>query len=395
MQKTKFILIGLGGVALISFFLFLASLGARQSLQRQNEDLKSENSVLKTSLDKLTGNLRENENKISVLKAELDKANGEKEELQKKYETAQSEKNALAEKLKAGQERQPTLSAAGPAPESGSPTADSYWAGILKAKTELEVQLESIRKELRSAQVTNEQLQREKSILELDMKSLSRDRGDLQHKFEYNQKMVDTLTQELVSEKNERVRIQTDLAAIKKENALLLRQLKSLVSRKAVMDKRLEELEENNFTLERRFGDMEVMLKDKMSQIGDIKNQIEAAPEAVQAQKMPQGAPVTGATTAGAVQLPAIVVRPQETQSTPVDEINKLAGGKVLAINRENNFVVIDLGQAAAVRQGDTFNVYRGDKFIAKIEAMQVRRDIAACDIKKETSPIKVGDQVK
>jgi len=391
MQKTKYILIGLGGLALIGLFLFLASLSARQALQRQNEDLKSENLSLKINLEKLTGSLRENENKISVLRAELDKAGGEKEELQKKYETAQAEKSALAEKLKAQQpQKQATLPVAGAPPEGGLQISDAYWAGILKAKIELEIQLEGIRKELRSTQIANEQLQRAKGILEMDVKSLSRERADLEHRFEYNQKMADTLTQALVSEKNEKMRIQNELGAVKKDNALLVRQLKTLINRKAAMDKRLQELEVDNANLERRFGDMEAMLRERMSQIGEIKQQIEAAPTEA------QQAPAQAEEKESAVQLPAIVVRPQEERQASAQEFSPpAAGGRVLAVNRENNFVVIDLGQDAGIKQGDIFSVYRDDNVIAKIEAVQVRRDITACDIKKESSPIKVGDQVR
>jgi hypothetical protein len=67
----------------------------------------------------------------------------------------------------------------------------------------------------------------------------------------------------------------------------------------------------------------------------------------------------------------------------------------VLSINRDNNFIVVDLGEDAGVKPGDNFRVYREEKPIASVEAIQVRRTISACDIKKETTSVKIGDVVR
>ena len=72
-----------------------------------------------------------------------------------------------------------------------------------------------------------------------------------------------------------------------------------------------------------------------------------------------------------------------------------VAGGKVLAINRDSNFVIVDIGEDAGVKIGDTFRVYRDDKSVADLEVIQTRKNIAACDIKVEMSPIKIGDSIR
>jgi hypothetical protein len=71
--------------------------------------------------------------------------------------------------------------------------------------------------------------------------------------------------------------------------------------------------------------------------------------------------------------------------------------GKVLTINRENNFIVIDLGSDNGVKVGNIFSIYRdiGGKSIADVEIIQLRKNISACDIKKESVSIHVGDVVK
>ncbi len=68
---------------------------------------------------------------------------------------------------------------------------------------------------------------------------------------------------------------------------------------------------------------------------------------------------------------------------------------KVLSVNRDNNFVVIDLGEDSGVKAGRTFKVYRDKRLIAALEVIRVAKTVSACDIKDETSPIKIGDTVK
>jgi hypothetical protein len=133
---------------------------------------------------------------------------------------------------------------------------------------------------------------------------------------------------------------------------------------------------------------MESMLGDKVSQIDDLKNKLDA---------IRQNRPGAIEESQDAVELPAIVVRPSQNMSSSAATATTEATikGRVLSINRDNNFIVVDLGEDAGVKPGDNFRVYRDEKVIASIEAIQVRRTISACDIKKETTPVKIGDVVR
>jgi hypothetical protein len=66
-----------------------------------------------------------------------------------------------------------------------------------------------------------------------------------------------------------------------------------------------------------------------------------------------------------------------------------------VSINKENNFVIIDLGQNSGVNIGDRLSVYRGDTYVGELEIIQVRTDISAADIKKQSMPIQAGDSVR
>lgn len=387
-QKAKFIIIGLGGVALISFFLFIQALGSKQSIVRQSEELKKENVTLSGKVGKLESGIRDYENKISLLSADLDKSSQEKTELDKKYELLNKTKNELLERLKKPQAQVPMQA---PQPQQPPLEPDTYWAGVLQVKTDLELQLGNLKKELRTLQINNEQLQKEKNSLELEINNLKRENEDARRQVEYNKKVMDSISQELVREKNDKTQIQNNFKVIRNENMLLMRQLKSLGNRKINLERKLKDVQEDKESVERKYNEMEIMLKDKISYINEIKERLN---------DINAGKPVEAGVTPKrrAVDLPPIVVRPQSAtvQSAPSSATAAVAvTGKILAINKENNFVIVDLGEGSGLKAGDDLQVYRDGNPIGSLEVIQVRKDISACDMVKETIPLQAGDIVK
>lgn len=386
-QKTKFILYGLIGISVIFFFLFVSTFTSKLKLKQQADELNKENATLSTQVDKLGEELRRKQGESEGLKREIVNLTQDKQSLQSKYELLNREKEALVQRLKTRQQEVQKQEVAAPqVPQS----ADSYWAGILKAKTDIEMQLGNIRNELKSAQISNEQLQREKSALELDINNLSREREDLKRQIEYNQKIMDSIAQELVRERNDKIQIQESFKAIRNENAVLTRQLKSLNSRKIGMERKIQELQEDKDTIERRFNEMETMLTDKLSQVNDLKEELDSI-------SMGRQRPTEGRKEKDSVQLPPIVVRPHPEISVVRPQPQAAADytGKILAVNKENNFVVIDLGEDAGIKVGDTFQVYSGNERIGTVEVIKTSKSVAACDIKREVSSIQIGDTVR
>ncbi len=381
-QKTKFILYGLIGITVICFFLFIATLGSKQKLKQQLDGLDKENTSLNTQVNRLGEELRKRQGESESLRREVTNLVQEKVNLESKYNSVLKEKEDLDRKLKAKQQEvQKEAAAAPPLPQS----TESYWAGILKAKTDIEMQLNSIRSELKSIQISNEQLQREKSTSELDINNLAREREDLKRQLEYNQKIMDSIAQELVRERNDKLQIQDNFKAIKNENTILNRQLKSLNNRKINLERNLQGLVEEKSSVERRFIEMETMLTDKLSQINALKEELDAIHSG---HKKP-----AEEKEKESVQLSPIVVRPRQETSLSQQEADATA--KVLAINRENNFVILDAGEESGLKAGDTFQVYSGNERIASIEVIKTSKSVAACDIKREISPIKIGDTVR
>lgn len=379
-QKTKFIIIGLAGFCIVFLLLFIFTSSQQQALVRENSDFKSENATLLSKVGQLEHDLRANQGKIDSIKAERDKAAGDLRELQSKYESAAKARDELMAKLK--KQRQPQASVSQAMLQTPD-NNDAYWGSILKAKADLEMQLSDIRADLKSLQISNESLQRQKSALELDVNSLRNEKKDLLRQLDYNQKLLDSMSQEVVREKNDKIAIQDSLKSLRSENAVLSRQLKSLNSRKADLDEKVQSLQEGKVTVEKRLNEMDTMLSDKISQIDSLKKELDV----IKSGKLPEEAG-----TRESVELPAIVVK-----SSPASE-NAVAPafrGKILAINADNNFVVIDAGASSGVNVGDTFTVYRADKPIGSIVVIQARDSISACDIKRASAPLKINDNIK
>jgi chromosome segregation ATPase len=376
-DKTKLIIIiALAAVLLISLFVNLKIYGAKkmieqelafaksenESLSKKFQESRQENKQLKEKIDTLTSDL----NKISQDKEELDKR---RQEIQKQYDTLLEEKEKLEQKSK---------NQVGFIPAQTSSTENSYWAEVVKEKASLELQLKALK-------ASNEQLKSEKGALEVTLSNLMREKQDLQEQFQYHQKMLDSMASEFIWEKNARFQMQDKLTPIKNENAFLRRQLSVVSNNKAKLDKKLEKLTSEKNILERRLTEIEIFLKDKLSGMGDARQQAE--------QLLSQPAEEGAQNKKESVDLPAIVVRSQPESS--YEPGSSFLFGNILSVNEDNNFVVIDLGEDAGIRPGQKLEVYRVDAVIAEIEVTQVRKNIAACDIKRQTLSIHVGDKVK
>ena len=396
-QKIKIAIIGLVVLLFASFVIILGALGSKQTLERQIAELNKERTVLRQQAEDIATQKRQLEDKFNTLNSDVKKTSQENQDTQKKYQDLQARYNELDKtrqdllgQIKTLQKTSfTTTTVVQPVAASAAPqeplAGEAYWGEILKAKGELEVQITTVRSELKNLQITNEQLQREKTNLGMDLTTLTRDNQDLRRQMAYNQKVMDSIIVELTREKNDKGLVQESVKAIKTENEVLKREIKTLSNRKVTLDRRLAEAQEKNSTLEKRFDVMEALLKDKMALAENIKTRTEAAP-----QKMKDES----------VELPPITVRPPQpavsaTKSRSEQADTGVFRGKIVALNRDNNFVVVDIGQDSGVSVGDTFQVYRDNKLIAKLETIQVRQNIAACDIKDEFSSVRVGDGIR
>ncbi|KPK97005.1 MAG: hypothetical protein AMJ95_11465 [Omnitrophica WOR_2 bacterium SM23_72] len=392
MEKyAKFIIIGLIGFLLLGIILILQTFNTKLSLQKERDRLVAENQQLARKSDEDAQKARRLDEMMRRLKEELDSLNQEKQSFQSRFDLLNQEKEELLEKLQIQEKRLGAPpSVRRPAPEAEVPAVavgDSYWAEILKAKTDLEMQLATMQSDLKTVQLANAQLEREKGDLQLDLNAARLEKEDLQRQVEYNKKLLDSIAQEVVRERNDKLKIQESIARLKRENDVLTRQLKSISVRRYALEKKVQELQDDKEVMERRFAQLEGKLTERLAMATELKAGLEEI----------QGSSVlTGESKKESVELPPIVVRPSSVApEAKAQEGAMTAGGKILAINKDSNFVIIDVGEQAGVKIGDTFRAYRLDKAIATLEVIQTRRNIAACDIKNEIIPLQIGDSVR
>jgi hypothetical protein len=402
MDKAKYLVIGLIGLLLLSVIVNLQTYSTKLGLQQEKDRLSSENQKLIQKAEENNQKAKRLEEKMVIAEDELARLNKEKENFQKKFDLLNMEKQELIDRLKSERKKQlsPTEKKEVGLETLREPSGivsgadEVYWAGILKTKTDLEIKLTNLRNELKDAQLTNERLQKDKDDLQLDLNIFKREKEDLQRQVEYNKKLLDSIAQELVRERNDKLKIQEGLKTLKKENGVLTRQLKSINNRRFSLEKKVRELQEDKVAVERRFTDLEDKLAEKDSMISGIKvklDEIRVTGEEEAAASSKKDSP-----RKDSVELPPIVVRPAaQVPEVRIQQGTTVTGGKILAINRDSNFIIMDLGEEAGVKIGDEFKVYRLDKTIASLEVIQTRRNIAACDIKSEIVPIKIGDSVR
>lgn len=86
------------------------------------------------------------------------------------------------------------------------------------------------------------------------------------------------------------------------------------------------------------------------------------------------------------VELEKIVIKPTPTLI-----------GRVLVVNNEYAFVIIDIGKQNNLKLGDILSVYRDDKFIGRVQIESVEEDISAATILPEWQDrkFKEDDEVK
>jgi hypothetical protein len=89
-----------------------------------------------------------------------------------------------------------------------------------------------------------------------------------------------------------------------------------------------------------------------------------------------------------------------ESKNVPLDKIvlkrGIVADGRVLVVNKEYNFVVINLGAKDGMKVGTNLLVYRQETVIGKIQVEKIYETMSSATILPETtSELKEGDSVK
>ena len=183
-----------------------------------------------------------------------------------------------------------------------------------------------------------------------------------------------------------RMYVEESLLRTSRAKFLAEKELEMQKGRTAALERQLVGMQRaNRFTLarlrglERKFTNF----REEFTRMENSKRSLESKLDAFRSQRHPAS---SGTNRAQEVDLGQIMV-----SASPNLE------GKVIAVNRPFQFVVIDLGGEHNLPVGAVLSIYRQSDFIGRIQVEEVRESVAACRILTEWTrrEIKENDLVK
>jgi len=440
MEKKKMLFLGLVLIAVILFLFIVLGIAQKisqltqenKSLTQEKESLRSSNDSLRSEINKVNREKLELQSKISNLDkdlARLQQISQENADLKRKNDQISKERDDLVEKinkLKAELEIKSKASVQQPAALPPGASDDLYWAGILKEKTNLELQVATLKDELESLKSKFNDLEKQKIALEtgsknlldtkeIEIKKLANEKQDLERRVSYNERLIDSLSLELVREKKDNRKLKEDYKFLNEENEKLRQKINALNSEldnsikalnqtRADLEEKLAKAEQARMSLESKLMQVNSLLDEKATEILEMKQRLEMIKEQeglfpAKTQEISKTEPQITTQTSkisrspkATVELPAIVVRPPEAVNQEVDSGIQ---AKILEVNTSNKFIIFDQGEDQGIQRGMVLGVYRQGSRIGTVEVIQTRKTISAADIKEAKKPFKVGDIVK
>lgn len=407
-NKIKMLLIGLAVLCAISLVIAFQLNAVNKSLRGQFAFKEQEFLQEKQSLSQQLSAVLETKKKLDVemgdLRAKFDSAVQERDKLKDKFDFVTKERATLVERVqelakqkkelensieglkksKSGASQAQEVQPAYVPQTAASAGDDAYWANVLREKASLELQLKNATEQVNEYRLKTEQAMEEGRKLDLQYKTVLEAKTDLERRLEYNEKLAEALSEDLVREKRDKKAIVLQLENLRQENFQLKNRLVALGDKKTSLEGKVVDLQQEREILAKRLSELDSILQDRVDQIIQVKDDLKAA--RVQSE-------TADVKDSKVVQLQPIVVKSQQ-ESSPGKSLS--TAGQVLAVNDENNFVIVDLGQDDGIKVGQTFSIFRNSQKIATVEVIQSRKEISAADIKNISpgSQIKIGDVV-
>lgn len=384
-KGPKLIIIALFLLALISIMFVFQSSASRQQILNKYKEMErvlgEKNSGLQSQLAKVEEERQRLETRLGSIQDEIGKIAGDRDNWKKNYEQIKKERDDLIEAVKSRVAAAPVV-AEKPVETKPELKEQDYWAGLVQEKAGLEIKLAELDKVVKENLVKLEEIKKEKADVEMELSSLKQNHEELQRQLQYNQKLVSNISRELVREKSDRAAVIEQIEKIRQENSTLRRQVKDLSSAKLALEKGLKNLENEKDQLAGRITNTEDILQSRMRELLEIKKDIESSLGTDLSKEDKQ---------TESVELPPIVVKAggQAPQPGKPRDI-----GKVLSVNEDKNFIIVDVGENANIKIGDVFRIFRSNQHIATVEIIQTRKDVSAADIKYSRDKIAVGDLV-
>lgn len=339
--------------------------------------LNSEKDTLKSKLDAVSVQLKKLETDNSGLKSRYEDALNERDIVNRELASVRKGKAFLEKKLKQFE-------------------SEMYVAGLLRDKVALQVELSRVKDSLVPKDMEIEKLKAVGLDKDAKISNLEAEKQLLADKHNDSIQVAEVLSQELLREKDKNLNDIQQSEKIRMENSALKSKLaemgqmsgdyKTFAAETDDVNMRIAKLENELSGKNIEIEKLKIALKD------NARNTQEFRAEAYHSKNE--------------VELPPIVLnsRPYKEVKTAklttpaLERINNEAfvEGRIVTVNREHNFVVIDLGKEDGIHLGNKFDVYKNDIHVGWIEVIQARDRIAAADIRevKEGYALEINDLI-
>lgn len=346
-------------------------------LIQENKSLENDNQSLSREVKRYKEKSRDLSSRLSSVNEELEQVQAEREDLEKKYQNAKEAKELLSDQV-ARLKSMKIKAVPSQVSVSSEGKGDTYWQDVLQKKAELEARVENLITQMGDMALKSKDLEAKNKDLSMQIGDLQKKEDELNRKINFNARTISILTKDLVREREDKRSVLAEINRLKGENSSLATELKLARKVQSDLEKTLKQTTDDKEILSRKVKDMAAILQEKSLSISSLQDQLSGAVSS--AKKV-----IPSETKA--VELPPIVVRSEPSSSVPTSMI----GGKVLAVNDKDKFIIIDIGNSTGIKPGNRFTVLRNDKKIGIVEVIQTRADISACDIKD----IKSGERIK
>lgn len=393
-KGLKFVIVGLLILLSVCIFFLLQLFRERQSLQQGYSEIKDKLNTQTSTWSAQTSSLKEEkdrlQSKVSQLEKDLNAIKSERDGVQSKLDVLSKEKDELIDKLQnlaTAKKEAPTVEQQ-VVPKANE--SDEYWAGVLKAKADVELQLSDLKSVVSDLQLKLDEANKEKNEISLQLTKLEQENQESTRKASYNERLASNLSADLMREQKDKKEIMDQLVNIKQENISLRASIKELTSANLAIKNKLKSIEEQRVALDERVEQMNASLEQKIDEVTKATRAIKSLPGAGNkptASNAPEGRDAKN------VELPPIVVKSEESSVNNL----KVLSGKIIALNDANNFVVINLGENHGIAIGRKFDVSHNNVHVGRVEVVQTRKNICAADIVnlEPKRKIKVGDTVR
>ncbi len=250
--------------------------------------------------------------------------------------------------------------------------SDTLLSDLVKQKTSLEIQLKELKQNLSAAGPNLQDISSGQSDFQAKLNEIVQAKVKMEEVLNSERQLSQSLSNQLLEERKER---------------LLARAEKETIQRKMEESQKLQD--SLQIQLSRATTDLEMVKKEKESlgrQLALLNHNALSKPKELEAMNSALDN-MPGSSIPSIVELPPVIVR----ADSKIEWAAPKTQGDIISVDKEHNFVVINLGEDDAVKLGQVFKINQEGQDIAQIRVIQTRKSIAACDIKE----LKPGYEIK